>query len=265
MIPSWNNGILSYSFELFANHPIQAEVITRKGGVSPIPWSSLNLGGTVGDDPDHVLENKRKVINTFNLAADKIFDVWQVHSADWVYTDKSRPVEQPHMKADIIISDEPGLALFMRFADCVPIFIYDPSNEAIGIAHAGWQGTAKNVAGTLVKAMQSQFNSNPGILLAAIGPAICREHYQVGQEVIEAIHSDIGNQIQSVSSIVDGNFYIDLKKCNEIQLFTAGVHQVENSEICTVCENENWFSHRAENGKTGRFGAFIKLLDANEK
>ena len=102
------------------------------------------------------------------------------------------PVDQPHVKADIIISDKPGLALFMRFADCVPIFIYDPSNNAIGIAHAGWQGTSKNVAGTLVKAMQSQFNSKPGELLAAIGPAICREHYQVGQEVIDAIQADIG-------------------------------------------------------------------------
>jgi polyphenol oxidase len=265
MISSCNDGILSFSFDLFSKHPIQAEVITRKGGVSSVPWSSLNLGGTVGDDPDHVLENKRKVINTFNLAADKIFDVWQVHSADWVYTNKSRPVEQPHVKADIIISDEPGLALFMRFADCVPIFIYDPSNKAIGIAHAGWQGTSKNVAGTMVKAMQTRFNSIPSELLAAIGPAICMEHYQVGQEVIEAIQSDIGNQIECVSSIVAGNNYIDLKKCNEIQLLRAGVHQVENSHTCTVCENENWFSHRAENGKTGRFGAFIKLTDANEK
>ena len=67
MIPSWNDGILSFSFELFSNQPIQAEVITRKGGVSPVPWSSLNLGGTVGDDPEHVLENKRRVIKAFNL------------------------------------------------------------------------------------------------------------------------------------------------------------------------------------------------------
>ena len=104
------------------------------------------------------------------------------------------------------------------------------SNNAIGIAHAGWQGTSKNVAGTLVNAMQSKFNSKPGELLAAIGPAICREHYQVGQEVIDAIQADYGqsdprcffNDQMEIS-------HIDLKKCNEIQLFKAGVCQVENS------------------------------------
>jgi YfiH family protein len=265
MIPSWNDGILSFTFDLFSDHPIQAQVITRNGGVSPSPWSSLNLGGTVGDDQEHVFENKRRVIKAFNLAPDKIFDVWQVHSADWVYSKKSRPVDQPHVKADIIISDEPGLALFMRFADCVPIFIYDPFRHAIGIAHAGWQGTAKNVARNLVHAMQTRFNSKPSELLAAIGPAICMKHYPVGHEVGEAIQESIGNQIEGASSMEDGNLNIDLKKCNEIQLLSAGVHQVENSEICTVCDNENWFSHRAENGKTGRFGAFIKLIDANEK
>jgi YfiH family protein len=265
MIPSWNDGIQSFSFDLFSSHPIQAEVITRKGGVSPVPWSSLNLGGTVGDDPENVLENKRRVIKAFNLSPEKIFDVWQVHSADWVYSNQTRPIEQPHVKADIIISDEPGLTLFMRFADCVPIFIYDPFKNAIGIAHAGWQGTSKNVVGNLVGAMQTRFNSIPGELLAAIGPAICMKHYPVGHEVKDAIQVDIGNQIQDVSSVVDGNIHIDLKKCNEIQLIMAGVNQVENSETCTVCENENWFSHRGENGKTGRFGAFIKMIDPYDK
>jgi YfiH family protein len=168
------------------------------------------------------------------------------------------------VKADIIISDEPGLALFMRFADCVPIFIFDPTKKAIGIAHAGWQGTSKNVAGSLVNAMQTRFNSIPGELLAAIGPAICLKHYPVGHEVKDAIQEDIGDQFQGASSLMDGNIHIDLKKCNEIQLLRAGVRQVENSETCTVCENENWFSHRGENGATGRFGAFIKLIDLYE-
>jgi polyphenol oxidase len=265
MIQSWYDGILSFSFDLFSNYPIQAEVITRKGGVSPVPWYSLNLGGTVGDNPENVLENKWRLLRAFNLDPDKIYDVWQVHSAESVYSNKSRRVDQPHVKADIIISDEPGLALLMRFADCVPIFIYDPSHNAIGIAHAGWQGTSKDVCGTLVRAMQSKFNSNPGDLLAAIGPAICKEHYQVGHEVIEAIQANLGGQIEDVCSMINGYSHIDLKKCNEIQLFNAGVRLVENSEICTVCENENWFSHRKENGKTGRFGAFIKLIDPDEK
>ena len=166
---------------------MQVEVITRHGGISPRPWNSLNLGGTVGDAVENVLLNKNHVIQSFNLDPNRIFDVWQVHSADWIYSTQGRSLNETHKRADIIISDEPGLALMMRFADCVPLFVFDPIQKAVGIAHAGWVGTAKNVACTLVQAMNEQFGSKPCDLLAGIGPAICLEHYPVGKEVIDAV------------------------------------------------------------------------------
>lgn len=260
MITNTTDGVVSYSFEIFSGLPVEAVAITRKGGTSLHPWKSMNLGGTVGDDPGNVKANKQLVIKAFNLNPNRIFDVWQVHSADWVYTRESRLESEPHIKADIIITDELDLTLMMRFADCGPLFVYDPDRRAIGIGHAGWQGTAKNVAGVLVKAMQQTFESEPGNLLAAIGPAICMKHYPVGREVIDAVKQSLGQEINEVSDHMDGIYYLDLKKSNEFQFRKAGVNRVENSQLCTVCDNENWFSHRKENGKTGRFGAFIRLV-----
>lgn len=260
MIRHLTNGIISYTFEGYNSQEVQVEVISRIGGVSPQPWNSLNLGGTVGDAAGNVQTNISRVMHAFNMDPDLIFDVWQVHSADWIYSTQGRPKPEPHRKADIIITDKPNLALMMRFADCVPLFVYDPIRKAIGIAHAGWVGTSKDVTGTLVRAMTTQFGSKPGDLLAGIGPAICMDHYPVGNEVIEAIEKTIGKEILSVTSEKQGKKHIDLKKCNEVQFHKAGVKQVENSEICTACDDENWFSHRRADGKTGRFGAFIKLV-----
>ncbi len=259
MIQHSKDGIISYTFESFNSQLVQAEVISRNGGISPQPWHTLNLGGTVGDDPKNVQTNKSRIIQAFNLNAGRIYDVWQVHSADWIYATQGRLQSEPHRKADIIITDKPELTLMMRFADCVPLFIYDPVRKAIGIAHAGWVGTAKNVAGTLVQAMSTQFGSKPGEMRAGIGPAICLEHYPVGKEVIDGIEKTIGGDIQQVVKDNNGKKHIDLKKCNALQFRNAGLTQIENSDMCTACDFENWFSHRGGNGKTGRFGAFIKL------
>lgn len=259
MIKHNYDGLISFSFESFDCDQVQVEVISRHGGVSPQPWDSLNLGGTVGDSTGNVLMNKNHVIQAFNLDPSRIFDVWQVHSSDWIYSTKGRASSEAHKRADIIITDEPGLAIMMRFADCVPLFVYDPVKKGIGIAHAGWVGTSKNVAGTLVQAMVDQFGSKPSDLLAAIGPAICLEHYPVGNEVVDLIEKSIGMGITLVTKDVEGKKHIDLKKCNEIQFQNSGVVQVENSEMCTACDYEDWFSHRKSNGKTGRFGAFIKI------
>lgn len=253
------DGICAFSFNLLKGKPVQARVLTRNGGVSLPPWNSLNLGRTVGDEPHHVAENKNRVMQAFRLDPELVFEVWQVHSADWVYATNHKPTNEPHQRADIIITDKAGLTLVMRFADCVPLFIYDPINQACGIAHAGWQGTLKNVAGMLVQAMQKQFSSHPGSLLAGIGPAICMEHYQVGVEVYNQF---VGLPVVSEDSVIrlaDGSYHLDLKKINGHQLRLAGLDKVEITDMCTVSQEELWFSHRRDKGRTGRFGAFIKL------
>ena len=115
-----NNGIRYYTFDIFPHMLVQA-VFTRRGGVSPAPWNSLNVGGTVGDDRTRVQENRLRSFTALERGLNSMFDVWQVHSTEAVFAEAPRPPEVDHYKADIIFTDRPGVTLYMRFADCVPI------------------------------------------------------------------------------------------------------------------------------------------------
>ena len=147
------NGLRYYQFDIFKGQPLFHAVLTRQGGFSQAPFASLNTGGTVGDDPDAVLQNHRKIYETFGYPFDSRFDVWQVHGRDVICTDEPREPGTLHSKADGILTQNPSVTLFMRFADCVPILLFDPASKVIGIAHAGWQGTYKQVAREAVEKM----------------------------------------------------------------------------------------------------------------
>src|SRR5258706_1441524 len=121
-------------------------IFTRHGGLSPEPWNSLNVGGTVGDDSTRVRTNRNLSLKALGCLPDSVFDVWQVHGADVVYAPSPRLDSESVKQADIILTDKPELTLYMRFADCVPIFVPDPRKGVIGVAHAGWMGTLRDVA-----------------------------------------------------------------------------------------------------------------------
>jgi YfiH family protein len=186
------DGLRYYSFDLFEDLQVCQGVFTRRGGVSPAPWVSLNTGGLSGDLQENVIENRRRLFSAFNRPVESIFDVWQVHSADVKISDRPRPLDQPHEKADAIITDRPEVTLFMRFGDCVPILFYDPLRRVTAMAHAGWQGTVANVGRATVYLMMSRFGCNPANILAGIGPSICLEHYEVGSDVITRAQSVFG-------------------------------------------------------------------------
>jgi YfiH family protein len=260
MISKAENGIRWLEFDSFQDLPLKHGVFTRHGGVSPEPWKSLNIGGTVGDATANTRENKKRLLEALSIPIDSVFDVWQVHSADYILATKPRPVDEEHEKADIILTRVAGLTLLMRFADCVPILAYDPLHHAAGIAHAGWIGTSKDTAGSLIRAMQIEFDSIPSNIIAAIGPSICQKHYPVGDEVREIFKTVLPGKDRELFSHANGKAHLDLWKANEIQLKQCGVKQIEMADECTVCHNQDWFSHRMEQGKTGRFGALIQLL-----
>ncbi len=139
-------GILSgaikyYQFASFEQPGLYHAVFTRHGGTSPAPWKSLNFGASVGDDIGCVRRNKELAFQAIGIDLASVYDVYQVHSTDVVYTDRPLKDNEQHKKADAIITDRPGITLLMRFADCVPIMLFDPIHHAIGIAHAGWIGT----------------------------------------------------------------------------------------------------------------------------
>jgi polyphenol oxidase len=257
----WENdsGLKWIQFDSINPRDVIHGIFSRHGGVSPSPWDTLNLGGTVGDEVENTRENKARLLSTLHLAYDSVFDVWQVHSADYIRTERPRANTEEHQKADIILTNTPGVTLMMRFADCVPLIAFDPIKRAIGLAHAGWIGTSKNVAGVLIHSMQKEFGSNPKDILAGIGPSICQDHYPVGKEVVEALAKNLESRISEVVKYQAEIPHVDLRKANEILLQKMGVVQIEKSDVCTVYNNQDWFSHRAEKGKTGRFGAIIHL------
>lgn len=260
MIRKKKNGLQWIEFEKFTEFPLKHGIFTRHGGVSQGHLTSLNMGGTVGDEPINPRKNQDRMLQALDLPTDRVFDVWQVHSADYIVATEPRPATSEHAKADIIISNQRNISLVMRFADCVPIIAYDPQKHVAGIAHAGWIGTAKNTSGSLICAMVKEFNVDPETLIAGIGPSICVEHYPVGMEVREAFKAQFRDQMDEIFIKIGHQLHLDLWRANYIQLWNAGVRNIESSQICTACHTEDWYSHRREKGKTGRFGAVIHLL-----
>lgn len=251
-------GLRYFQFSNFPPDVAQA-VFTRQGGVSPEPWNTLNVGGTVGDEADRVRENRVRSFTAVGRKLESMFDVWQVHSADVVVAAAARPVDEPHSRADIILTRSPAVTLYMRFADCVPVMLYDPTHGAVGLAHAGWLGTVRGAARVAVEAMQSEFGSRPGDILAAIGPSIGPDHYEIGADVREQVTAAFGRDALSLIEYRDARSYLDLWAANRLQLHQAGVEHIEVAGLCTACHTDDWFSHRAEKGRTGRFGALIAL------
>ncbi len=250
-----------YTFASFDRHGLVHGVFTRHGGVSPLPWASLNQGGTVGDARENVVENRRRIFAALHRPVESVFDAWQVHGTETICTDVPRPLDSPHEKADAILTDRPEITLFMRFADCVPIFLFDPVKRVVGQVHAGWRGTVDRASAAAIAQMQSRYGSRPADLLAAIGPSICVEHYEIGQsqETVDMVRQAFGKNAGAVLPRLNGAVHFDLWEANRMVLEDCGVREIELAGICTACYNEDWYSHRAEKGKTGRFGALLAL------
>ena len=255
------SGIRYWAFDSLLAHGVKHGFITRRGGVSRSPWASLNVGGTTGDDENHVRQNHQRIFNAFERPMNSMFDVWQVHGKDVVTTQKARPAGTEHEKADGILTNNHAVTLFMRFADCVPILLVDPLTPAIGIVHAGWKGTYLHIAQRAVEKMTACFGSKPGTLYAGIGPSICRECYQVGREVLDAFSTHFGDDRERYIDYHHGKHYLDLWLANRDILYKAGVKHIENAGLCTACHLDDWYSHRAENGKTGRFAVLMRIAD----
>lgn len=232
-------------------------ILTRLGGVSMGAFSALNLGSTVGDNPDAVKENHRLIYTNFNLDKAQVVSPYQVHQ---------RQVARVGIQdggsvipaTDALITNTPGVVLLLRFADCVPVLFYDPIHHAAGLAHAGWRGIAAGVSQACVQAMQREFGSHPQDLWAGIGPAICKQHYAVNLDVVNAINASLTSSVR-IAEKRTGQWFVDLPGAVDAQLRSLGVQQVNHASLCTACQTKEWYSHRAESGVTGRFGVFVML------
>jgi YfiH family protein len=247
-----------FTFESLNRPGLKHAAFTRRGGVSPSPWASLNLGGTVGDDRPRVLENKRRALAVAGRREESLHEVWQVHSADVLHAQAPRG-QQALQQADAMITSNPQVTLLMRFADCVPVFLYDPLRQAIGLVHAGWLGTVRRTVVQAVGAMRDAFGTNPAELLVGLGPSIGPDHYAVGDEVVQAIRQSFGPLADELLTVCRGQVHLDLWLANRRLLEGEGVDSIEVSGLCTACHLDDWYSHRGEGGTTGRFGALMAL------
>lgn len=252
-------SIIYFRFSSLETAGLYHAIFTRHGGISPSPWDSLNFGASVGDDINRVRQNREKALALLNLKSESVYDVYQIHSADVVVTDRPLLPGEAHIKADAIVTNSTGLTLLMRFADCVPIFLFDPIHHVIAIAHAGWMGTVKKIAEQTVRMMILNFRTKPGDIIAGIGPSIGPDHYSIRNDVVEQLRSSLGSDSDGFMSQDDGKIYFNLWKANQYILNEVGVEHIEISGICTNCNLQDWFSHRGEHGKTGRFGAVMGL------
>jgi YfiH family protein len=254
-----DNGLVYYCFEALDDQPgLFHGIFTRLGGVSSAPWATLNVGHTVGDDDEAVEENHHRVCRTLGIARRDIATGHQVHGtrvAHVGHADRG----QVYPQTDILITNVPGVALMQRYADCLPVLLYDPVHRAIGLAHAGWRGTLAGVVREAVQAMQSAFNSHPANLVVGLGPGIGPCCYQVGPEVAEAAQAAIPGWPSVLLRQRDGSWHLDLWEANRRLLVQAGVERVEISGLCTACRTDEFYSHRAERGQTGRFGVIVGL------
>ncbi len=259
------NGLRYFSFTSLPSSEIVQGIFTRQGGVSPEHWHSLNLGGLNGDSRANIIENRRRIFEAMQRDVNSIFDVWQVHGIVTACAERPRRLDAPHQKADIILTDKPEITLFMRFADCVPIFLYDPMKRVIGIVHAGWLGTVKNAVGEAVRQMASVYGCSPANIVAGIGPSIGPHHYEVGEDVVQRVQSAFAENASNLLQVTNGSYYLDLWAANRFNLAHEGVTTIETAEICTACNTRDWYSHRAEHGKTGRFGALLAMVSPEKR
>jgi len=253
-----SSGVKYFTFETLQHPAFRHAIIARRGGNSPHPWESLNLGGTVGDQPERVRANLSRALAAVDLSPSSLSQVWQVHSAEIVRADSPNWAGSP-VKADGLVTARPALSLLMRFADCVPILVFDPVRIAIGVGHAGWLGTVRGVSIELVRAMVREFGSRPEDLIAGLGPSIGPDHYPVGPDVVAQVEAVFGAHSSQFLLPREGQVVLDLWSANRWQLESTGIGSVEVAGICTACNLADWYSHRGERGQTGRFGAVLAL------
>ena len=261
-----SNGLWYGAFSHFDQLAIKHGISTRLGGTSDHPFSSLNLGLHTGDIDQRVIENRQLFCKAVGVEGKDAVTAEQVHGDKIlvVTTDhigKGATVYKEAIKGmDALITNIPDIPLLLFFADCVPVLIVDPVKKAIGVVHAGWKGTVNQIAQKTIVAMETEFGTLPQDCLIGIAPSVGPCCYEVDHVVIDKVKDQFKDWEELIRPVGD-KWHFDLWQANRIQLEEIGVDpsHIVVSHVCTVCNNEFFFSYRGENGCTGRIGAVIVL------
>jgi len=250
--------------------PFLAAFSTRKGGVSKGIYQTMNLNYNQGDDPKAVLANFHLFADSMGVRPEDMVYSAQTHTANvrlMTEDDRGKGVVRPRDYQDVdgMITNQPGLILVGSFADCVPLFFADPVHGAVGLSHAGWRGTVAKIGRVTVEMMGEHFGSRPEDLICVIGPSICVECYEVSQDVADAFRQAF-SPVQAADILTekgDGKYQLDLWKANEHVLTDNGVlpEHIDVSGLCTRCNSDLLWSHRATGGKRGGLCGFISVRE----
>ena len=241
---------------------------TRTGGVSNGIYSTMNLSFSRGDDLECVRENYRRIGEVLGTDPEHMVASKQTHTTNIhlvTKADAGNGITRPSVYDDIdgLATDIPGIALVTFYADCVPLYFVDPVHRAIGLAHSGWRGTVAGMGACMVRYMQEHFNSRPEELVAAIGPSICVDCYEVSEEVAEQFREGFPEDVLQPGK-APGKYQLDLWKANQSILLRAGIppEHMAVTNGCTCHKPEDLFFPRASHGQRGKLAAFFMLKEA---
>jgi len=262
-----NAGLLYYTFEPLMGFPeIVHGFSTKKGGISSSPYDTLNLGLHVKDEKGAVVENRKRFVNSLGYSLEDAVALDQVHGNKVIVVDERHKgkgmfeYEDFLASADGMVTNEPGILLTTYYADCVPLYFFDPKTKSIGIAHAGWKGTMLKIGANIISELQQNFGANPEDCIPVIGPSIGSCCYEVDDRVLEPMKRAYSDNSSIIRQEKERTF-LNLWEANRISLQESGLKDINiyTSRLCTRCSQEHFFSHRRDKGHTGRMAAIIGL------
>ena len=261
------HGVVYLTFPKLAQAGVCHGFSTRMGGVSEGYLGTMNLSFTRGDDPDKVYENFRRIGEAIGFPQDNLVLSAQIHETRIRIVgeqDKGDGILRPTVPGvDGLVTDVPGIPLYTSYADCVPLLFYDPEHQVIAMAHSGWKGTAAKIGEKMVHFLGDHYGTRPEALIAAIGPSICQACYEVSEDVAEAMRAILPEDVArtALEEKGGGKYQLDLWKTNEWILLHAGIlpEHLDVTDLCTCCNSDKLFSHRASHGRRGNMGAFMYL------
>lgn len=242
---------------------------TRLGGASKGRFATMNFSYSRKDDPADVLENFTRMADALGVERDRMVVSYQTHTTNVrrvTREDEGKGVirERDYRDVDGLITDVPGITLVTFYADCVPLYLVDQVHHAIGLSHPGWRGTVRRMGQVTMDAMKEAFGTRPEDVTACIGPSICRDCFEVGEEVAEAFADAFDPKYRDAlyrANEKPGKYQLDLWKANEIIFQEAGVpkEQIHTTNICTMCNSDYLFSHRRVGEERGNLAAFLSI------
>ena len=241
---------------------------TRNGGVSEGIFSSMNLSFTRGDDEERVRENFKRMAEIIGVEPDSLVFAAQTHTTNVrkvTAADKGKGIVYPldYQDVDGLITNEQGICLTTFYADCVPLFFIDPVHKAIGLSHSGWRGTVGKMGQETLRRMKEEYGTDAKDVIAAVGPSICQDCYEVSEDVIENFKEAFDERCwgELFYQKENNKYQLNLWKANEIILLEAGVRKenIAVTNVCTNCNSDVLFSHRATKGQRGSLAAFMAL------